>query len=65
MSRGAAEAVLAPQPKVQPAPVVKPEAAAKKRRVTRRQPPDDYDYRQSYGWSRDRYSGSFGGFFGR
>ena len=41
------------------------EATHKKKRVTSRQPPDDY--RQSYGWSRDRYPGSFAGgtFFGR
>ena len=53
------EAVLAAQPKVEPAPAAKSDAAPKKKRVTRRQPPDQY--RQSYGWSRD----SFGGFFGR
>jgi hypothetical protein len=52
--------VLAAQPKVQPAPVAKPEAAPKKKRVTRRQSPDDY--RQSYDWSRDRYPGPFGRF---
>src|SRR5262249_26518334 len=40
------EAVLAAQPK---APVAKSEAAPKKKRVTRRQPPEQY--RQSYGWS--------------
>jgi len=50
------EAVLAAQPK---APVAKSEAAPKKKRVTRRQPPEQY--RQSYGWSRE----PFGGFFGR
>jgi hypothetical protein len=49
------EVVLAAQPKVQPAPVAKPEAAPKRRRVTRRQPPDDHGYGQSYGWSRDHY----------
>jgi hypothetical protein len=59
----ASEAVLAAQPKVQPAPVAKQEPAPKKRRVTRRQPPDDYQH--SYGWSRDRYPSFFGGFFGR
>jgi hypothetical protein len=53
------EAVLAAQPKVEPAPVAKSDAAPKKKRVTRRQPPDQY--RQSYGWSRE----PFGGFFGR
>jgi len=37
--------------------------AHEKRRVTRRQQPDDY--RQSYGWSRNRYPDFFGGFFGR
>ena len=57
------EAVLAARPKVEPAPVAKHEPAPKKRRVTRRQPPDDYQH--SYGWSRDRYPGFFGGFFGR
>ena len=56
------EAVLAAQPKVEPAPVAN-EPAPKKRRVTGRQPPDDY--RHSYGWSRDRYPGFFGGLFGR
>jgi hypothetical protein len=68
--------VLAAAPKVQSAPevVAKVEAAAraarveathKKKRVTHRQPRDDY--RQSYGWSRDSYPGPFGGgtFFGR
>jgi hypothetical protein len=53
------EAVLAAQPKVEPAPAAKSDAAPKKKRVTRRQPPDQY--RQSYGWSRE----TFGGFFGR
>src|SRR5262245_62691803 len=53
------EAVLAAQPKVEPAPVAKSDAALKRKRVTRRQPPDQS--RQSYGWSRD----PFGGFFGR
>jgi hypothetical protein len=52
-------AVLAAQPNVAPAAVAKSDAAPKKKRVTRRQPPDQY--RQSYGWSRER----FGGFFGR
>jgi hypothetical protein len=68
--------VLAAAPKAQSAPeaVAKVEAAAraarveathKKKRVTHRQPRDDY--RQSYGWSRDSYPGPFGGgtFFGR
>ncbi|MGB8562200.1 MAG: hypothetical protein WCD83_02145 [Pseudolabrys sp.] len=68
--------VLAAAPKVQSAPEVvakvepaaraaRVEAAHKKKRVTHRQPRDDY--RQSYGWSRDRYAGPFGGgtFFGR
>jgi hypothetical protein len=53
------EVVLAAQPKVPPAPVAKSDAAPKKKRVTRRRPPDEY--RQSYGWSRE----PFGGFFGR
>jgi hypothetical protein len=53
------EAVLAAQPKVEPAPVAKSDAAPKKKRITRRQPPEQY--RQSYGWSRE----PFGGFFGR
>jgi len=58
------DAVLTAQPKVQPAPVAKSEVATpEKRRVTRRQQPDDY--RQSYGWSRNRYPDFFGGFFGR
>ena len=52
-------AVLAAQPKVAPFAEAKSDAAPKKKRVTRRQPPDQY--RQSYRWSRD----SFGGFFGR
>ena len=52
-------AVLAAQPKVAPAAEAKSDAAPKKKRVTRRQPPDQY--RQSYGWSRE----PFGGFFGR
>ncbi|MGB8176686.1 MAG: hypothetical protein WCF29_17070 [Pseudolabrys sp.] len=56
MSSGA---VLAAQPKVAPAAEAKSDAAPKKKRVTRRQPPDQY--RQSYGWSRE----PFGGFFGR
>lgn len=68
--------VLAAAPKVQSAPEVvakvepatraaRVEATHKKKRVTHRQPRDDY--RQSYGWSRDRYPGPFGGgtFFGR
>ena len=68
--------VLAAAPKVQSAPEVvakaepaaraaKAEATHKKKRVTHGQPRDDY--RQSYGWSRDSYPGSFGGgkFFGR
>ena len=68
--------VLAAAPKAQSAPEVvakvepaaraaRVEATHKKKRVTSRQPPDDY--RQSYGWSRDRYPGSFSGgtFFGR
>ena len=68
--------VLAAAPKVQSAPEVvakaepaaraaRAEATHKKKRVTHRQPRDDY--RQSYGWSRDRYAGPFGGgtFFGR
>ncbi|MGA8972031.1 MAG: hypothetical protein WB496_02380 [Pseudolabrys sp.] len=68
--------VLAAAPKTQSAPEVvakvepatraaRVEATHKKKRVTSRQPPDDY--RQSYGWSRDRYPGPFGGgtFFGR
>ena len=52
--------------KVEPATrAARVEATHKKKRVTSRQPPDDY--RQSYGWSRDRYPGPFGGgtFFGR
>src|SRR5215813_9674547 len=57
------EAVLAAQPKVEQTPAAKSEAAPEKRRVTRRQQPDDY--RQSYGWSRNRYPDFFGGFFGR
>ena len=57
------EAVLAAQPKAQPAPVAKSEAAPEKRRVTRRRQPDDYG--QSYSWSRNRYPDFFGGFFGR
>ena len=57
------EAVLAAQPKVEQTPVAKSEAAPEMRRVTRRQQPDDY--RQSYGWSRNRYPDFFGGFFGR
>jgi hypothetical protein len=57
------QAVLAAQPKVEPARAAKHEPAPKKRRVTRRQQPDDYQH--SYGWSRDRYPGFFGGFFGR
>jgi hypothetical protein len=57
------ETVLAVQPKIEPAPVAKSDAAPKKRRVTRRQSPDDY--RQSYGWSRNRYPDFFGGLFGR
>jgi len=56
-------AVLASQPKNEPAPVAKSEPTPKKRLVTRRQPPNDY--RQSYGWSRNRYPDFFGGFFGR
>jgi hypothetical protein len=68
--------VLAAAPKAQSAPEVvakvepaaraaRAEATHKKKRVTHRQPRDDY--RQSYGWSQDRYPGSFGGgtFFGR
>jgi hypothetical protein len=68
--------VLATQPKEQSAPAVRAtvepaaraaraEATPKKKRVTRRQPPDDY--RQHRAWSRDRYAGPFGGgaFFGR
>ena len=68
--------VLAAAPKAQSAPEVvakvepaaraaRVEATHKKKRVTSRQPPDDY--RQSHGWSRDRYAGPFGGgtFFGR
>ena len=68
--------VLAAAPKVQSAPEVvakaepaaraaKAEATHKKKRVIHGQPRDDY--RQSYGWSRDSYPGSFGGgkFFGR
>ena len=68
--------VLAAAPKVQSAPEVvakaepaaraaRAEATHKKKRVTDRKPRDDY--RQSYGWSRDSYPGSFGGgtFFGR
>ena len=59
----ASQAVLAAQPKGEPAPVAKSEGASEKRRVTRRQTPDDH--RQSYGWSRNRYPDFFGGFFGR
>ena len=68
--------VLAAAPKAQSAPEVvakveptaraaRVEARPKKKRVTSRQPPDDY--RQSNGSSRDRYPGPFGGgsFFGR
>jgi len=68
--------VLAAAPKAQSAPEVlakvepaaraaRAEATPKKKRVTRRQPPDDY--RQNHDWSRDRYPGPFGGgtFFGR
>ena len=68
--------VLAAAPKAQSAPEVvakvepatraaRVEATHKKKRVTSRQPPDDY--RQSYGWSRDRNPGPFGGgtFLGR
>ena len=68
--------VLAAAPKAQSAPEVvakvepaaraaRVEATHKKKRVTSRQPRDDY--RQSYGWSRDRNAGPFGGgtFFGR
>jgi hypothetical protein len=68
--------VLAAAPKAQSAPEVvakvEPtaraawvEATPEKKRVTHTQPRDDY--RQSYGWSRDPYPGSFGGgtFFGR
>lgn len=40
-------ALLAAQPKVAPAAEAKSDAAPKKKRVTRRQPPDQY--RQSYG----------------
>src|SRR5215470_10411085 len=46
------EAVLAAQPKVEPAGVAKSETAPEKRRVTHRKQPDEY--RQSYGWSRNR-----------
>src|SRR5262249_52621625 len=52
--------------KVEPAArAARAEATPKKKRVTRRQPPDDY--RQNHDWSRDRYPGPFGGgtFFGR
>jgi hypothetical protein len=52
--------------KVEPATrAARVEATHKKKRVTSRQPPDDY--RQSYGWSRDGNAGPFGGgtFFGR
>ncbi|MGC2588520.1 MAG: hypothetical protein WA445_19965 [Pseudolabrys sp.] len=68
--------VLAAAPKTQSAPEVvakvepatraaRVEATHKKKRVTSRQPPDDY--RQTYGWSRDRNPGPFGGgtFLGR
>jgi len=60
------EAVLAAQPKAQPVPTAKPDAAPKKKRVARKQPQEDY--RQSYAWSRDRGFGPFGfggGLFGR
>jgi hypothetical protein len=51
--------------KVEPSPQARAEAPPKKKRVTRRQAPDDY--RQNRAWSRDRYAGPFGGgtFFGR
>ena len=69
--------VLAAQPKAQSVPEVlakvepaaraaRAEAPPKKKRVTRKQPPDDY--RQNPAWSRDRDHASFGGdrfFFGR
>ena len=68
--------VLAAAPKAQSAPevVAKVEPTTRAARVEadtqeeachQRQPPDHY--RQSYGWSRDRYAGPFGGgtFFGR
>ena len=69
--------VLAAAPKAQSAPEVlakvepaaraaRAEAPPKKKRVTRKQPPDDY--RQNPAWSRDRDHAPFGGerfFFGR
>ena len=68
--------VLAAAPKAQSAPEVvakveptaraaRVEATPKKKRDTHMQSRDDY--RQRYGWSRDRYPGPFGGgtFFGR
>ena len=69
--------VLAAAPKAQSAPEVlakvepaaraaRAESPPKKKRVTRKQPPDDY--RQNQAWSRDRDHASFGGdrfFFGR
>ena len=67
--------VPAAGPKAQSAPEVakvdpvaraaKAEATPKKKRVTSRQPPDDF--RQNHGWSQDRYPGPFEGgrFFGR
>ena len=69
--------VLAAQPKVHAAPGVlakvepaaraaRAEAPPKKKRVIRKQPPDDY--RQNQAWSRDRDHAAFGGdrfFFGR
>jgi hypothetical protein len=69
--------VLAAQPKVHAAPEVlakvepaaraaRAEAPPKKKRVIRKQPPDDY--RQNQAWSRDRDQAAFGGdrfFFGR
>ena len=64
----AAKAQSAPEvlAKVEPAArAAREKATPKKKRVTRRQAPDDY--RQNRAWSQDRYAGPFGGgaFFGR
>jgi hypothetical protein len=52
------QAVLAAQPKSEAEAGTSP----KKKRVTRKQLPDDR-YRQNQAWSRDRDRGPFGGFF--
>lgn len=64
----AAKAQSAPEvlAKVEPAArAAREKATPKKKRVTRRQAPDNY--RQNRAWSQDRYAGPFGGgaFFGR